>query len=98
MRDTATVVTMGIGVYALRLLGLALPKAALPPCLERALRSLPIALLAALVASSSAGAASGDPARIVAMAVAGAAVWRSRRMWAGIIGGLAVFLLLDAVR
>jgi branched-subunit amino acid transport protein len=97
MSETTTVVTMGLGIYALRLLGLVAPMTVLPPILERALRSLPIALLTALVASSPAGASSGDPVRLAALGAAGAIVWTSRRLWAGIGGGLAVFWLLDAI-
>jgi len=41
--------------------------AALPERWKRALQAQPVALLAALVTSSRAGFASGDPARILAL-------------------------------
>lgn len=82
---------MGAGIYGLRLLGLVVPLDGVPAFWTRALRALPVALLAALVTSSRAGVASGEPGRVVALAVAGVVVWRSRRMWSAIVSGLAVY-------
>lgn len=90
-------VAMGAGIYALRLAGLAVPLTAVPPFWTRALRFLPVALLAALVASSQAGAASGDPSRILALIVAAVVAWRGRRPWAAIASGLVVVWLVGSV-
>jgi branched-subunit amino acid transport protein len=97
MPDVGTIVAMGSGVCALRLAGLVVPLADLPPFWTRALRSLPIALLTALVVSNRAGAASGEPDRILALAAAALVAWRSRRAWAAIASGLAVFWIARVI-
>lgn len=86
-----TVLAMGAGVYGLRLAGFVAPVSALPHRWKRALRILPVALLAALVASSNAGPGSGDLARAIAVIVAGIVAWRFRQIWLVIATGLAVF-------
>ena len=91
MNDIWTVIAMGTGVYALRLTGFALPVAALPDRWKRALQALPVALLAALVASSRAGFASGDPARMLALIAGGYIAWRFRRIWLVIIVAMTVY-------
>jgi branched-subunit amino acid transport protein len=97
MSDAPTIAAMAAGVYGLRLLGLVVPLDGVPAFWLRALRALPVALLAALVASSKAGAAGGEPGRIAALAVGGAVVWFSRRMWAAIASGLAVYWLFRLI-
>ena len=97
MTDFLTMFAMGTGIYLLRLAGLSMPLTEIPPFWVRALRFLPVALLAALVSSSRAGIASGEIGRIVALIVAGLVVWKSRRMWAAIASGLAVFVFLNIV-
>ncbi len=91
MSDLWTVIAMGTGVYALRLTGFALPVSALPERWKRALQALPVALLAALVASSRAGFASGDPARMLALIAGGYVAWRFQRIWLVIVVAMAVF-------
>lgn len=91
MNDIWTVIAMGTGVYALRLTGFALPVAALRDRWKSALQALPVALLAALVASSQAGFASGDPARMLALFAGGYIAWRFRRIWLVIIVAMTVF-------
>ena len=88
---------MGAGVYALRLAGLALPDVTMPPTWERALRFVPIALLTALVVSSLAGPAGGEPARLVAAGCAALVARRTGKMWTCILSGMALYWLLRLV-
>ena len=89
---------MGAGVYALRLAGLALPDVTVPPTWERALGFVPIALLTALVVSSLAGPAGGQPARLVAAGSAALVAQRTGKMWACIVSGMALYWLLRLAR
>jgi branched-subunit amino acid transport protein len=85
---------MGAALYLLRLSGLALPELALPPAWERGLSFLPIALLTALVVSSLTRPGDVSVARLVAAAGAVGVARVSGRMWACILGGLALYWLL----
>ena len=85
---------MGAGVYALRLLGLALRDVALPPVWERALRFVPVALLTGLVVVSLTGQVSAEPIRLVAVAGAAYVAYRTGKMWACILAGMVVYWLL----
>jgi branched-subunit amino acid transport protein len=89
-----SILAMGAGVYLLRITGMVLRDVALPLAWERALGYVPVALLSALVVSSLAGPAGGEPQRLVAAAVAGYVAYRSRRMWACILSGLVALWLL----
>jgi branched-subunit amino acid transport protein len=94
MSTTATILAMGVAVYALRLAGFALPEAASLRSWEPALRHLPVALLSALVVAGVSGGEDERPARLVAIAVAGLVAQCTGRMWACIATGLAVIWLL----
>jgi branched-subunit amino acid transport protein len=88
------IVAMGASVYLLRLAGLLLPERAIPTRWERALRSVPVALLTALVVSSLSGQAAVEPIRLIAAAAAALLARWSGRMWACILGGMAAFYVL----
>lgn len=88
------IVAMGIGVYALRLSGLVMRDLAIPPAGERALGFVPVALLTALVVSSLGVQAQDGAARLVAIAGAALVAHRTGRMWACILGGMALYTLL----
>lgn len=92
MSDTWAILAMGIGVYALRLSGMALPDVAVPATWRRALASVPVAVLAALVVSSL--ASQMDWTRLVAAAGAGFIARWTGRMWACILSGMALYYLL----
>ncbi len=94
MSTVWAILAMGAGVYALRLAGLALPDAAVPPVWRRALGFLPVALLTALVVSSLAGQVQGDPALLVAAAGAALVAWRTGRMRACILSGMLIYWIL----
>ncbi len=85
---------LGAAVYALRLSGLLLPTLSLRPSVGRAFRFLPIALLAALVSTGLSTQVAAEPTRLVAAAGAAAIAWRTRQMWACILGGLAIYGVL----
>jgi len=91
------VFAMALGVYALRLSGLLLPNAAIPVQWEQALRFLPVALLSALVTVGLTGGGRFDPAALGGAAVGALVAWRTRKMWACIVGGLVAFWLLGLV-
>ena len=85
---------MGAGVYALRLTGLVLRDVALPAVWERALRFVPVALLTGLVVVGLHGQVTAEPIRLIAVAGAAYAAYRTRKMWACILVGMAVYWLL----
>lgn len=88
------ILAMGTGLYALRLAGLVLPDATVPPAWERASRFVPVALLTALVVSSLVGQLVDRGAMRLAAAVAAALVARrTGQMWACIASGLALYWL-----
>ena len=88
---------MAVGVYALRLAGLLLAGAAVPPAWERALGFVPVATLTALVVSSLAGRPDEGPARLVAAVCAGLAARRTGRAWVCILVGMALYGLLRLI-
>lgn len=81
-------------VYTLRISGLLAHGLRLPETWERALGFAPVAVLSALVVSSLAGQASGEPIRLVAAAGAGVVMLITGRMWACILGGFVLYLAL----
>lgn len=94
MTATLSILAMGVGVYALRLVGLALPNVALPPTCERALRFMPVALLAALITANLSARADGGLAPFVAVSAGAVIAQRTRRMWTCIVGGMACYWLV----
>jgi branched-subunit amino acid transport protein len=84
-------------VYALRLAGMYTAQLAIPPLLERALGFAPLAIIAALVTSSLSGQGTDDPLRYLAAAGAALIAWATRRLWACILGGFALYWLMTLV-
>ena len=94
-------IVVGVGTFALRgsFLLLADRRATVSPPVERVLRMIPPAALAAIV-----GQQLGDPhgstglvARLVAAAVAAAITWRKANLALALVIGLATVMLLDLV-
>jgi branched-subunit amino acid transport protein len=85
------------GIFALRLAGLALAGATLPPALERGLGFVPVATLTALVVSSLVGRLDEGPIRLLAAVVAGVAASRFGRAWVCIAVGMTVYWLVRLV-
>lgn len=97
MSATVSILAMGAGVYALRLVGLALPNVAVPPTWERALRFVPVALLAALIAANLSARTDEGLAPFVAVAAGALIAQRTRQMWACIVGGMACYWLVGSI-
>ena len=85
---------MAAGVYAIRLGGFVLADTALPLGLERALTFVPVAMLAALCASTLVISTSELPIRLIA-AIGGGLVMRvTNKAWACIVSGMLLYWLL----
>jgi len=101
--DLAVLALAGAGTFALRGAFLVfLPGLRLPAATELALRNAPVAGLAALLASTMAGAPGGDGLtdrliRAGALAVAAAVAWRTGRLLPTMAVGLAVLLAAGAL-
>lgn len=79
--------------YLTRIAGFALGGRPVPPLFERFLRMVPVAAFAALTAPDLlAGAA--PPLRVVAAVACGALIVTTRRLWLGLLGGMAVYAAL----
>jgi branched-subunit amino acid transport protein len=87
------ILAMAGGIFTLRLAGLALAGATLPPALARGLGFVPIATLTALVVSSLVGRLDEGPTRLLAAVVAGLAAKRFGRAWVCILVGMAAYWL-----
>ncbi len=94
MDATWLILAMGAGVYALRLVGLALHDVTLPELWDRALRFVPVALLTGLVVIGLTGQVAAEPSRLIAVAGAAFVAYRTRKMWACILSGMAIYWLL----
>lgn len=94
MSALGLILTMALGVYALRLGGLLLAGARVPPAWEQALGFVPVATLTGLVVSSLAGRPDEGAIRLVVAAAAGLAAWRTGRAWVCILSGMALYWLL----
>jgi branched-subunit amino acid transport protein len=98
MTTLLPILGMGLGMYTLRLGGMVLRDVTVPPAWERALRFVPVALLTALVLVSILGR-TGDERSFRLIGAAGGALiaWRTRKMWACILAGMAVSWALRSV-
>lgn len=94
MNQPLLLASLTLCMVAIRFGGLALAGVPLPPAVERNLRYIPIGMLAALTTSGVAGRPDDVWQGAVAAACGGLVGWRTRRMWAGIAAGMAVYWLL----
>lgn len=94
MSPLVTILGMAVVTYAARLAGLLLTGRAVPPFWLRFLRFVPIAVFAALVAPALPGERGEWAARLAAAGLAALATWRTGRLWAGLLAGMAAFWLL----
>jgi branched chain amino acid efflux pump len=88
---------LAAGIFGLRLSGLALAGATIPPPIERALGFVPVATLTALVVASLVGRLDEAPSRLTAAIVAGLAARRFGKAWVCILVGMAVYGLLRLI-
>jgi branched-subunit amino acid transport protein len=91
------ILAMAVGVYALRVTGLALRDVVIPADWERALRFVPVAVLTSLVVTSLAGRGESRAEGIVAAAGAAVVVRKTGKMWLCIASGVAMYLVLRQV-
>ena len=100
-RVWAIILAMGVGTFALRFsfLGLSGYVEGVPPGLERALRFVPAAVIAAIVfpalflVDGSVALAGND--RLLAGAVAALVAWRTEDILATIVAGVGALLVLQ---
>ena len=98
MTTLLPILGMGLGMYALRLGGMVLRDVTVPPAWERALRFVPVALLTALVLVSILGRTGDERTFRLIGALGGALLaWRTKKMWACILAGMAVYWALRVV-
>ena len=88
-----SIVGMAVGLYGLRLAGFVLAELPLPATTERALRFVPLAVLTALCVATLPGHADDGATRLAAAAGAALIMVRTGRLWACILGGLALYWL-----
>jgi len=93
----ATIVGMAVLTYATRWVGLRFTTLRLPPFWLDFLRFVPVAVFAALVVPSLSGPPGQTPARLLAAGAAALVLWRSGRMWLGLLVGLGAFWALRAL-
>lgn len=94
MNTTLIILAMAAGVYALRISGMLTSSITIPERWEQSFQFVPISLLSALVTLNLTSGNSIDPTRLIAAAAGGLAAWRTRKMWACIAAGMAVYWLL----
>ncbi len=94
MSPVVVILGMAMLTYGTRLAGLALVGVAVPGFWLRFLRFVPIAVFAALVVPALPGDRGEWLVRFVAAVLAGAATWRTRKLWVGILVGMVCFWLL----
>ena len=94
----AIVAIVGLMTYSMRAVVIvAMANRVIPPPLERALRSVGPAVLAALAVSLAAGGEGGpslEPAEAVALVVACLAAWRTKNLIATLVAGMLTLWLL----
>lgn len=94
MSPLLTIVLMGVVTFVPRWLGLRLSGRAVPPFWLRFFNFVPLAVFPALIAPEVAGAGDETGIRLVALAAAALVLLRFRALWAGLLGGMAVFWIL----
>jgi branched-subunit amino acid transport protein len=94
MNQLALIAAMALTAYGVRVSGFYLSRVPLPPALQRALGSVPLAVMAALLVVSLPGQAGEGDIRLLATIGAGLALWWARRAWVGLLVGVGLFWLL----
>lgn len=82
--------------YATRIAGFRLAQRQLPAVFGRLLTYIPVSIFAALIAPDLGLGTIEAPARLLGVAVAALAVWRTRQLWAGLAAGMLIFWLVRA--
>jgi branched-subunit amino acid transport protein len=94
MANLGLIVAAALATYATRLAGFGLSRRTVPAGVNRFLTYVPVAVFAALIAPDL-GLGSGQwAARLLGVAAASLAVWKTRQLWAGLAAGMVVFWLV----
>lgn len=94
MANLGLLLAAALVTYGTRIAGFQLSRRSVPPLFNRFLAYIPIAVFAALIAPDL-GLANGQwPARLLGVAAAALAVWRTRQLWAGLAAGMVAFWLV----
>jgi branched-subunit amino acid transport protein len=97
MSPIALILLVAAGTFATRLTGFLIGDRPVPLVVDRSLEYVPMAVFAALITPDLASTGGDLTARLTGVIVAGAVVLRVRQLWAGLLGGMAVYLLLRAL-
>lgn len=97
MANFGFILAAAVVTYATRLAGFGLGERELPPALGRFLAYVPIAVFAALIAPDLGLGGSEWAPRGLGVVAAAVLGWRTRQLWAALIGGMAVFWLVGLV-
>lgn len=96
MGTIGIIVAAALVTYGTRISGFTLAQRQLPALFGRLLTYVPVAVFAALIAPDLGLGTIEAPARLLGVAVAALAVWRTRQLWAGLAAGMLIFWLVRA--
>lgn len=97
MGDIGIILAAAFVTYGTRIAGFSLAQRQLPAIFGRLLTYVPVAIFAALIAPDLGLGTIEAPARLLGVAAAALAVWRTRQLWAGLGVGMLTFWLIRAV-
>lgn len=97
MANLGLIIAAALATYGTRLAGFGLSQRTIPPLVNRFLTYVPVAVFAALIAPDL-GLTNGQwPARLLGVAAASTAVWKTRQLWAGLAAGMVIFWLVRGI-
>ncbi|HEY8598983.1 MAG TPA: AzlD domain-containing protein [Thermomicrobiales bacterium] len=96
MGTIGLILAAALATYGTRIAGFTLAQRQLPGLFGRLLTYIPVAVFAALIAPDLGLGTSEAPARLLGVAAAALAVWRTRQLWAGLAAGMLIFWLARA--
>ena len=91
MANLGLIVAAALATYGTRLAGFGLSRRTVPPLFNRFLTYVPVAVFAALIAPDLGLGGGQMVARLLGVAAASVAVWKTRQLWAGLAAGMVVF-------
>jgi branched-subunit amino acid transport protein len=97
MANLGLIIAAALATYGTRLAGFGLSQRTIPPLFNRFLTYVPVAVFAALIAPDL-GLGTGQwAARLLGVAGASVAAWKTRQLWAGLAVGMVVFWLARGI-
>jgi branched-subunit amino acid transport protein len=91
MANHGLIVAAALATYATRLAGFGLSRRSVPASFNRFLTYVPVAVFAALIAPDLGLGGGQMVARLLGVAAASVAVWKTRQLGAGLAAGMVVF-------